>query len=148
MAVRAAGVWPNSNPQQVNLQQFEVGPNEMWGEAEHDAGPRSLGLDSCKRSRLLVDLSDLENARPGSGGPDWLTLPKCAGGGNVSPPAFHSKKRRRSGSWGISLSVPSETPPVEVNPPFLSGLSARSMHACCESTAEKLCWDSDARRSG
>jgi len=74
-----------------------------------------------KRPALMLELGLLHEIKPNVGRPEWLrhekrsALAHIAEGSPVGSPA--SRKRAKRASWGISLAIPSETPPVEVLPP-------------------------------
>ena len=81
-----------------------------------------------KRPALMLELGLLHEIKPNVGRPEWLRHEwKGAGGisGEASPKGSPgSRKRVKRASWGVSLAIPSETPPVEVWPP-------RRPRACC-----------------
>jgi hypothetical protein len=67
-----------------------------------------------KRSAAWAELSKLQEARV-SAHADWVFARKPGSDGLEGSPGGGADKRRKPAKrWGISLSVPAETPPVEV----------------------------------
>jgi hypothetical protein len=68
-----------------------------------------------KRSAAWAELSKLQEARVSSNA-DWVFARKPGSDGLEGSPGGGADKRRKPAKrWGISLSVPAETPPVEVS---------------------------------
>ena len=94
------------------------GPTAGAGRAGRSGAGGGAQPAERKRPASMLELGLLHEIKPNVGRPEWLRHEwKGAGGisGEASPKGSPgSRKRVKRASWGVSLAIPSETPPVEV----------------------------------
>ena len=123
----AQGAEPSAPCAATNYRGAQAHAEEEW--ARGGAGAREIGTHApegermeqkrWKRSAAWAELSKLQDARV-SANADWVSARKLGSDGLEGSLGGGAEKRRKPAKrWGISLSVPAETPPVEVG----SGLS-------------------------
>ena len=115
----AQGAEPPAPWAETNYRGAQTPAGEAWACGGVAAGAicthASEGARSGqKRSAAWAELSKLQEARVSSNA-DWVFARKPGSDGlEGSPGGGDDKRRKPAKRWGISLSVPAETPPVEV----------------------------------